>query len=274
MNDILQIERLVGGEISQNENVIFDSPIYSSGNIDYDEISGIITLNNPGTYIFNWWIATQTAETINAIVLAISSSQGDLIIGNTPIRIGEVYGMGVITVTSPPVTVSLINLTEDTVYYSNETDVKANLLVTKMPEPNISYGGLYSDVSSVITMNIGVEEVVPLGEAMSSSNVTLGTNNITILLDGVYWIQFTVLLQSVSGIIPIQVGTRINGAFSDTSLYTALILTDSFENITIGTIVELSALDVLDLALFTNSEGTLLLGPGLNANLTVRKIDN
>lgn len=68
------------------------------GNISYDNTTGIITLQEPGTYKFDWVVATQTAPIANGVEFSLVSSQGDAIIGNSPIKTGEVLGFGIIEV--------------------------------------------------------------------------------------------------------------------------------------------------------------------------------
>ncbi len=88
----LQIERQIDGTVNVGENVIFDSIIYSDGNISYNTLNGVITFQETGRYLINWWIATQSSLSSNGIVFTLESSQGDSIDGNSPIKTGEVYG--------------------------------------------------------------------------------------------------------------------------------------------------------------------------------------
>jgi hypothetical protein len=94
----LQIERQNSGSAAVGSNVVFDTTVTTSGNVSYDDATGIITIEDPGKYLINWWVATQTTQSSNGVVFAISSSQGDLLEGTSPIRTGEVYGTGLIIV--------------------------------------------------------------------------------------------------------------------------------------------------------------------------------
>jgi hypothetical protein len=60
MSDIaLQIERSTSGSVSVGSNVIFNTVVYSAGNISYNSVTGVITFNEAGRYVINWWAATQ-----------------------------------------------------------------------------------------------------------------------------------------------------------------------------------------------------------------------
>lgn len=128
-NIALQIERLASGSVNTEENVIFDSVVYSAGNISYSSTTGIITFNEAGRYTLDWWVAAQATSSTNGTVFALSSSQGDLLEGSSPLKTSEVVGIGIIEVAAAPVTVSLISASTSTVFYSAIVPVKATLVV-------------------------------------------------------------------------------------------------------------------------------------------------
>ena len=76
-NIALQIERLAGGNVDSGSNVIFDNIVYSSGNISYNSGTGVITFNEAGRYVLDWWVATQTSTSPSFVVFTAVSSQGD-----------------------------------------------------------------------------------------------------------------------------------------------------------------------------------------------------
>ena len=125
----MQVERLTAGTVESNTNVIFDSTLISIGNISYNNATGVITIQEAGTYEFDWWVATQSSVSTIGAGFSLVSSQGDVIIGNSPIKTGEVVGVGVIEVVTTPVTVELRNSSSATIYYSTVVPVKASLAV-------------------------------------------------------------------------------------------------------------------------------------------------
>jgi BclA-like protein/collagen triple helix repeat protein len=142
MSDIaFQIERTTAGNVDSGNNVVFDSVVYSSGNISYNSVTGVITFNESGRYNFNWWVATQSSQSTNGTVFALSSSQGDFLEGNSPVKTGEVVGFGIIDVASAPVTVSLVNASGQTVFYSPIVPLTATLVVIQDDIPQIGPTG-------------------------------------------------------------------------------------------------------------------------------------
>lgn len=160
MSIALQIQRSVSGSVAQGANVIFNTTLTAQGNISYDNTTGIITLQEPGTYKLDWFVATQTSTTVNGIGFSLVSSQGDFIIGNSPIKTGEVVGFGIIEVTVSPVTVELKNDSPALVYYSNIVPIPASLVVVGQTEatasfnPNIETTSLGS-INTIININEG-----------------------------------------------------------------------------------------------------------------------
>ncbi len=132
MSDIaLQIERTLDGSIAVSGNVIFNSVVYSSGDISYNPATGVITFNETGRYVVDWWVATQSSQSTNGMVFALSSSQGDFLVGNSPNKTDEVVGVGIIDVTAAPATLSLVNSSTSTIFLSPPVPIKATLVIVE-----------------------------------------------------------------------------------------------------------------------------------------------
>jgi hypothetical protein len=129
-NIALQIERVASGSAAVSGNVIFDTTVYSNGNISYNSATGVITFQEAGRYLINWWAAIQSSSSPNGVIFTLSSSQGDALVGNSPQRTGEVVGVGIINVSTTPVTVSLVNTSLGSHVYSS-LPVKAALAVVQ-----------------------------------------------------------------------------------------------------------------------------------------------
>ena len=130
-NIALQIERTLAGRIGVEENVIFDNTVYSAGNISYDSVTGVITFNEAGRYMINWWVATQSSQSPSGVVFALSSSQGDFLEGDSPAKTGEIVGVGIINVSDPPVTAFLVNASLGSHDYPGQVSLKATLAVVQ-----------------------------------------------------------------------------------------------------------------------------------------------
>lgn len=128
-NIALQIERLAGGNVDSGSSVIFDTIVYSSGNISYNSGTGIITFNEAGRYVLDWWVATQTSTSPGFVVFTAVSSQGDNLEGNSPTKTGEVVGIGIIDVISASVTLSLNYTGSGTAILGTSVPVKATLVI-------------------------------------------------------------------------------------------------------------------------------------------------
>lgn len=134
-NIALQIERVATGNIGVLENVIFDTPVYFAGNISYDSATGVITFNEAGRYLINWWVSTQSSGSPSGVAFALSSSEGHFLEGASPLKTGEVVGTGIINVTSGSVTVSLVNASPGSHAYALQTPLKAALTVVQVNIP-------------------------------------------------------------------------------------------------------------------------------------------
>jgi len=137
-NIALQIERIAAGSVAVSANVLFDSIVYSNGNINYNSVTGFIAFNEPGQYQLDWWVNTQSSISTTGAGFALVSSQEGIIIGNSPIKTGEVVGVGVIEVVTAPVTVELRNISGATIYYPTIVPVKASLAVIGIDEMGIT----------------------------------------------------------------------------------------------------------------------------------------
>ncbi len=130
-NIALQIGRSLTGTVGAGENVIFDAAVYSTGNISYNNSTGVITLNESGRYVIHWWVATQSSTFAGGAIFALVSSQGDLLTGNSPLKAGEITGVGIISVAIAPITVSLVNGSAGNYGYAAQMPLKATLVVIR-----------------------------------------------------------------------------------------------------------------------------------------------
>ena len=121
--------------VSVGTNVIFNTSLYSSGNISYNAATGVITFNVADRYIVRWSVSTDGLvnptddSTAKPVTFALSSSQGDFIRASTPLSTGQLSGIGIVDVTAAPVTLSLVNASSYGVQLAN-MPVNATLVVT------------------------------------------------------------------------------------------------------------------------------------------------
>lgn len=182
----LQIELQSPGTVMAGGNVIFDTLVHSDESIDYDSSTGVITFNQTGSYSVTWWVATQSSASPGTF-FALSPSLGNLLAGNSPLKTGTVSGTGVIDVSSPPFTLSLVNSSIETFYYSAQVPLKATLVAVRN-------GG------TVDTM--GCFAVAQLAHILSQMITAYSTTT---------WSVFSSSLASYSG-IPLDMYTSPNAA--------------------------------------------------------------
>ncbi|GBG55804.1 hypothetical protein SPFL3102_02743 [Sporomusaceae bacterium FL31] len=177
-NIALQLERSAAGTVSPSANVIFDTILYSSGSIIYQSLTGEMTFNETGRYMITWTLSTQGSLSTNGIVFAISSSQGDFLAGNSPERIGEVTGCGIITITAAPTTVSLVSASTANVQYSSAVPAKATLVVADVSPGDLSNTSLclsYAQLSHIISQLITLYPTSVMSVFTTNINVITGT---------------------------------------------------------------------------------------------------
>ena len=127
----LQLSRTSTGTVLPGSNDVLDTVIFSSGNISYNPGTGVITFNQAGRYVVNWTVAYQgVTDASSGAVLALSTSQGDFLQGNSPAPNGQVLGSGIVEVTTTPVTMSLVNAGGKLVLGS-QVPVKATLTIVE-----------------------------------------------------------------------------------------------------------------------------------------------
>ncbi|AWI06930.1 C1q-like domain-containing protein [Clostridium drakei] len=126
----IQVQKTTGGSLSPNSPVIFDNILINlSSNITYNTSTGEFTILQPGKYYFTWWVATQSVVGSNQANFVITPSNGAAIVGNSPLKTGELYGDALIEVVTAPVIVTLNNSNLGVVSYSSVVSIKANLTV-------------------------------------------------------------------------------------------------------------------------------------------------
>ena len=128
-NSSLQIDLNLATTVAAGTNVLFDTIVYSSGSIIYNSATGEVTFSEEGRYVINWWLATQNSQSINGTPFALISSQGDNIGGDLLIKSGEVFGVGIIDVTTAPTTLALVNVSTTTIYFSLYAQLKGVLVI-------------------------------------------------------------------------------------------------------------------------------------------------
>jgi len=98
------------GSVGNGDCVAFDTiNANNTLGVSYKAGSGIITLNSTGTYLVNWWIAIENAQSAESLAFALSLNGGDVQTSYSDIGGGQIYGTAIVTVNSISSTLSLVN---------------------------------------------------------------------------------------------------------------------------------------------------------------------
>ncbi len=126
-NIALQIERTQAGSVGAGANVIFDTVRYSSGAINYNPSTGVVTFLTPGRFVLSWNVSTQTSIGSSGAVFAVVLDVNP-IISNSPNKMGQVSGTAIVNIPTAPASVILVNYGLST-FYSTTGPVTASLTV-------------------------------------------------------------------------------------------------------------------------------------------------
>ena len=136
-----------------------------------------------------------------------------------------------------------------------------------------AYGGKYNNTASTINLSIGTPTQVPLAVAMPNLNTTYAaTNSITVAKAGTYEINYfsnasaavaTTLTQAV----------RANGVNIPSTVISRALSVGVSTIYSGSTIVTLAAGDVIDMTYQALLALGVTLGSGVNASLTVKKLN-
>ncbi len=129
---VLQLQNNNNASVLNNNNVIFDETITMSGNISYDNATGVITISENGIYVIDWCLATQTTSASPGIVFKLVSDKGHDFDSNSQDKAGSMSGIAVLSVNEAPIHVSLINTSNATVFFSSTMVSKTNLRIVKL----------------------------------------------------------------------------------------------------------------------------------------------
>ncbi len=136
-----------------------------------------------------------------------------------------------------------------------------------------AYGGKYNDTAQTITLGLGTQSVIPLPTELPNLNTEYTTaNSITVLEDGNYEINYTSIV-SAAAATTLTFAVRVNGDDIPSTVISRLLSVGVGNLYSGSTIVSLNAGDVIDLAVSSTISLGVTLGTGVNASLTVKKLN-
>lgn len=136
-----------------------------------------------------------------------------------------------------------------------------------------AYGGKYNNTPSTLNLIIGSATQIPLANAMPNLNTTYTpANSITVAQAGTYEINYFSNVSAAIGTTVTQ-AVRINGTNIPSTIISRVLAVGVGSTYTGSTIVTLAAGDVLDMAVSALLAVGLTLGAGVNATLSIKKLD-
>ena len=135
-----------------------------------------------------------------------------------------------------------------------------------------AYAGMYNTTTETIPLTADTTQQVPFNNTMPNLNTTYVDDSIQITSPGVYEINYS-LIPSVSAAGDVTVAVRNFGTDIASTVQTKSLEADTETPFNGTTLVQLPSGAQLDLAITSSAEGNLTLGTGVNATLTVKKIN-
>ena len=122
-----------GGEIlADGANVIFDNVVNDQSTaIDYNAATGEFTITRPGNYLVSWWFAADGAGPAITVDFAVAVNGVPYAIASSPIVSAQISGDALVTVTTVPTVITLVNVTNEGVFIPMTT-VQANIVITEI----------------------------------------------------------------------------------------------------------------------------------------------
>ena len=122
------------GTIDDNGTVIFDTVVNNqSTSVSYNSTTGEFTINQVGNYYVSWWVAVNGAASATTISFGVSLDSSAPIIASSAIVSDQLSGIALVSVTTAPSTLILVNLSGDTAFIGNTT-VQGSLIILELSE--------------------------------------------------------------------------------------------------------------------------------------------
>lgn len=136
-----------------------------------------------------------------------------------------------------------------------------------------AYGGKFSNTAQTLNLGIGTQTQIALPNNLPSLNTTYTpANSITVIQAGTYEINYFSNVSAAIGTTVTQ-AVRVNGANIPSTEISRVLAVGVGSTYTGSTIVTLAAGDVIDMAVSALLAVGLTLGNGVNATLSIKKIN-
>jgi hypothetical protein len=127
-----QLDDAGGAVLANGSDVAFNTVINDqSTDITYNPVSGDFIITKPGNYLVSWWFATDGAGPATSVSFAVEVNGVPYSTASSPIVSGQLSGTALVTVTSTPTVITLVNVTGETVFIPT-TPVQSGFVITEI----------------------------------------------------------------------------------------------------------------------------------------------
>ncbi|MGL6199833.1 MAG: hypothetical protein ACRC3H_12970 [Lachnospiraceae bacterium] len=130
----MQRQSLVSGYIAPGEPLLFDTAVVDNSTISYNTLNGEFTRNFCADYFIKWFIVPRAGFTTDGVNFAISINGSTDAVGSSDVRISPTVGFSIVKVNAAPPILRLVNLSDDIVFLSDETQIVAGIVIFKIGE--------------------------------------------------------------------------------------------------------------------------------------------
>jgi len=119
-----------GAQLAQADQIIFDEVIKldTHGIVTYDDVTGIFTIGEKGTYLVTWEIPVSATDTNDFVVIDLELNGATYTSSHMPLPIGVLSGSAIVVIDTVDSTLQLVNPSADTVEI---TDL-CNIVITQI----------------------------------------------------------------------------------------------------------------------------------------------
>lgn len=136
-----------------------------------------------------------------------------------------------------------------------------------------AYGGKYNNTEQTISLSLLTPSQIPLANTMPNSNTTYTTaNTITATQGGIYEINYFINMSAAIA-TTVTVAVRNNGTNITSSIISRALAVGTNSIYSGSTIVNLSDGANIDLAMSSSLAVGITLGTGVNASLTIKRLN-
>ena len=119
------------GTVDPGAAVPFDTVnLNNTLGVAYTPSSGTVTINRAGTYLVNWWLGVENAQTAASLSFATSAGGSDVQTSYSDIGGGQIFGTAIVNVTSIPTTLQLVNRSAAAVTYAT-AEIQAGMTIVQ-----------------------------------------------------------------------------------------------------------------------------------------------